>query len=370
MKKRERNYEILRIVAMLMIVCLHYLSKGGALEYPTRSLTPTGYVSWFIEAFCLVAVNVYILLSGYFGIGKKQTDLKDVFLRIIRIWLQVMFYSVGIGVLFLMLGKQKFDIYTLLTYVFPIVTEHYWFATAYLLLTLFSPFLNSGVNSINKRSLQGILLCMLLVFSVAKTVLPMQLPWDKKGYDAFWFVFLYLTGAYLRKYGVKWIKSRTRAVILYVVCSLMIFSSLLIIRALYLKYGILENFITYGYSYNFLLCYLGAIGLFLSFQSNAKTGEPKICSKILQTVSGATFGVYLIHEHINLRYLWQTWFHCADFIHAPVFVFVLHMLATITIVFIGCIGIEILRKAIMDRLLDKCFIQNERKKENDTTEEI
>ncbi len=44
---------------------------------------------------------------------------------------------------------------------------------------------------------------MVLVFSVAKTVLPMQLPWDHKGYDAFWFVFLYLTGAYLKKYKIS-----------------------------------------------------------------------------------------------------------------------------------------------------------------------
>ncbi len=66
MKKRERNYEILRILAMLMIVCLHYLSKGGALAAPTGKLAATGYTAWFIEAFCVVAVNVYVLISGYF----------------------------------------------------------------------------------------------------------------------------------------------------------------------------------------------------------------------------------------------------------------------------------------------------------------
>ncbi len=34
-KKRQLNYELLRILAMLMIVCLHYLSKGGLLGDPS-----------------------------------------------------------------------------------------------------------------------------------------------------------------------------------------------------------------------------------------------------------------------------------------------------------------------------------------------
>ena len=53
MKKKDRqmNYELLRIIAMLMIVCLHYLSKGGALGDPKQELTTNGYLAWLIEAF-------------------------------------------------------------------------------------------------------------------------------------------------------------------------------------------------------------------------------------------------------------------------------------------------------------------------------
>ncbi len=59
-KDRQLNYELLRILAMLMIVCLHYLSKGGFLGVPAREqISVSGYAAWLIEAFCLVAVNVY-----------------------------------------------------------------------------------------------------------------------------------------------------------------------------------------------------------------------------------------------------------------------------------------------------------------------
>lgn len=368
MRKRERNYEILRIVAMFMIVCLHYLSKGGALANPKDSLTTTGYFAWFLEAFCLVAVNVYVLISGYFGIGEKESTekpvkMKSVCTRTLRIWLQVLFYSVVIGVIFLIAGLQKFDIYTIFTYVFPVVTEHYWFATAYLLLTLLMPFLNVGFDNLDKRSIQGILGCMLVLFSIAKTVLPMQLPWDHKGYDAFWFVFLYLTGAYLRRYGVKWITSRFKAVSLYIVCSLITFASFVAIRFLYLRYGLLGDFMNYGYSYNFLFCYLAAIGFFLAFQNSSRTGEPRTCGPVLQTISSATFGVYLIHEHVNLRYLWPTWFRCADFTAASVPVFFLHLLGTVMAVYLICTGVEIVRNRLAGKI-KQLKLHKERKGEN------
>lgn len=352
-KERVRNYEILRILAMLMIVCLHYLSKGGALANPTGELTGTGYTAWFIEAFCLSAVNVYVLISGYFGIGEQETTQKrskikvqDILGRTLRVYLQVWFYSVVIGAICIIIGLQEFDIYTVFMYVFPVSTEHYWFATAYLLLTLFMPFLNAGFDRMEKRAIQGVLFCMLLIFSVAKTILPMQLPWDHKGYDAFWFVFLYLTGAYIRRYGVRWITNRARAVLLYVGSTVLIFVSMLAIRFLYLRTGSLENFISYGYSYNFLLCYTASIGLFLAFGPQ-KDAEQKTCGPLLQAISGATFGVYLIHEHVNLRYLWPTWFQSAKLAMSCVPVFLLHMVVTVMTVYLAGTAIEIIRDKIV-----------------------
>lgn len=347
--KRVKNYEILRILAMLMIVSLHYLSKGGALANPAGELTGSGYAAWLIEAFCLAAVNVYVLISGYFGIGELELSEKlvkikvqDIFKRTLRIYLQVWFYSVVLGVIFLVTGQQEFDIYTAFMYVFPLSTEHYWFATAYLLLTIFMPFLNAGFDKMEKCAVEVVLLCMLVIFSVAKTVLPMQLPWDHKGYDAFWFVFLYLTGAYIRRYGMKWITNRTRALLLYMSSTLLVFASMLLIRFLYQKTGSLVDFVSYGYSYNFLFTYLASIGLFMIFMPKADVSQ-KECSSFLQTISSATFGVYLIHEHVNVRYLWPTWFQSAEYATGSVPVFLLHMVGTVLLVYVVCTMIEIVR---------------------------
>ena len=68
MQKKERmaNLEVLRCVAMMMVVVLHYLGKGGLLPDLTAPLSAQDMAAWLLEAICIVAVNVYMMISGYF----------------------------------------------------------------------------------------------------------------------------------------------------------------------------------------------------------------------------------------------------------------------------------------------------------------
>lgn len=356
-KERQLNYELLRIVAMLMIVCLHYLGKGGLLGDPARAdMTATGYTAWLVEAFCLVAVNVYVLISGYFGVdtavyqanGNRLT-LREVLGRPFKIWKQVFFYSVVIGCGAMLLGVQEFDLYRMFSYCFPVVTEHYWFATAYVVLCLLMPFLNAGFSCLDEKEIRYLLAGLLLVFSVSKTIIPMQLPLDKSGYDTLWFIILYLTGACLRRYDVPLLKERWRAVALYLGSMTAVFASFCLLRIVWLRTGRLDKLINYGYSYNFLLCYTGAVGLFLAFAGSG--GRQGRAGRLLERfrrpverLAGATFGVYLIHEHINLRYEWTKWFHCEELIDSPVPEFLVHMVVSVLCVYLVCTLIELLRQ--------------------------
>lgn len=356
-KERQLNYELLRIVAMLMIVCLHYLSKGGLLGNPARAdMTATGYVAWLVEAFCLVAVNVYVLISGYFGVktADSRADSRAVLKRPFRVWGQVFFYSMGIGLIALIIGAQQFDLYQFFFYCFPIVTEHYWFATSYVVLCLLMPFLNAGVMHLKQKETGYLIAGLLVIFSVSKTVIPMQLPWDKYGYDLIWFIILYLTGAYLRRYEIKWLKKRIRAAMLYLGSAVVIFVSFIAIRVFYLKTGRLEDLINYGYTYNFLFCYTGAIGLFFTFAQDQAGELSERFRKPIVLFSKATFGVYLIHEHINIRKEWPKWFHCEAQPGNTVVGFLAHMILTVFAVYLICTGIELLRIAIFSGIKKRC----------------
>lgn len=181
----------------------------------------------------------------------------------------------------------------------------------------------------------------MLIFCISKTVIPMQLAWDKYGYDAFWFVALYLTGTYIRRYELPLIDSRRRAAALYIGSALIIFASFVVIRQVYFATGSFADFINYGYSYNYLFCYLGAIGLFMAFR---QIRLPECLRKPIELISGASFGVYLIHEHVNIRYLWVEWFDCRAFTQAPPALFLGHMLLTVLAVYMVCTLIELVRK--------------------------
>ncbi len=363
-KKRQLNYELLRILAMLMIVCLHYLSKGGLLGDPARAdMTAAGYAAWLVEAFCLVAVNVYVLISGYFGVdargslsGSTKITLRGVLRRPINIWKQVFFYSMLFGCGALIIGAQEFDLYQFFSYCFPLVTEHYWFATYYVVLCLMMPFLNAGISYLEQRETGCLLMGFVLFFSISKTIIPMQLPWDNYGYDSLWFIVLYLTGAYLRRYEIALIKTRGRAAALYLGSTMAVFASFFLIRMIYLRTGKLEAMIHYGYTYNFLFCYTGAVGLFLLFKEykvNALNGDRvenragqtlERFRKPIELLSGASFGVYLIHEHINIRYAWPKWFHCEEQIGSSAAGFLCHMLLSVVCVYLICTVMELIRQ--------------------------
>ncbi len=359
-KERQLNYELLRIIAMLMIVCLHYLSKGKILGDPARAdMGATGYTAWFIEAFCLVAVNVYVLISGYFSGGKKLQALtaRAILQRPVRVWGQVITYSVLIGGIALLVGWQEFNIYQVFQYCFPLVTEHYWFATSYVVLCLLMPFLDAGIDRLQKQAFQGLLAGLLLIFSIAKTILPMQLPWDKGGYDAYWFVILYLTGAYSKRYGISLFSNRMRGLLVYLASELAIFASFVGLRFIFFRTGSFAAMLHYAYTYNHLLCYIGSIGLFMAFQETSQTQQRlEYYKKPIKYLSSATFGVYLLHEHANIRDKWYLLSDNGAVSTLTVPAFLVRLVLTVFLVYSVCTIIELLRQKVVTII--KGFLKN------------
>lgn len=341
-KQREIKYEILRIVAMMMIIILHYLSKGGFLVPLSEEPSAITCLSWMIEAFCLVAVNVYVLISGYFGYTAEWKIKKAV-----TLWLQVFFYAFAVGVFMLSLGiadRSAFTVYEGIKLLFPIVTEHYWFATSYLLLFLMMPFLKAGIDKVSKKELTFILGILILLQSVMKSVLPVHLPWDKLGYDAWWFVTVFLIGAYIRKYGCSLLEKKAACLIGYVAFSGLTFVTAIGISLIYRSRGSLEEFITYTYSYNHIFCLLASISLFGIVKNHKEKVRKQQTEQVIRILSGATFGVYLLHEHIFIRYQWPVWLGTEQ-LHKT-YLFLPHMAVCVVLVYATGTIIELLRQKL------------------------
>lgn len=301
--KRQANFELLRIVAMLMIITLHYLVKGNIDMPCTENWTAVNFTARLIEAFCIVAVNCYVLLSGYFLV---ESEWKPG--RVISLLCQILFYSLLIPVVMIafgMLSWQDLSLYDWLGFALPIGTEHYWFATAYLFMYLFSPILAAGVKQLEKRTLQIVIGIMLLFMSVGKSVLPVSFVTDHYGYDYGWFLCLFLIAAYLRMYGCRFLCSKRSGGLLYIGMGFCIFAASAAAVLLSDKADAFAYYADMPYTYNHIFCLLGAVGLFGVF-ARMKIREGRAAA-LIRRLSPYTFGIYLLHEHILIRYEWTDW---------------------------------------------------------------
>lgn len=302
-KKRLANLELLRCVAMLMVVVLHYLGKGGLLADLTgERLGSVGTAAWLLEAFCIVAVNVYMFISGYF-LCASSFKLS----RLLQLWLQVWLYSVTFGLIGALTGvvaETTVDTHYFLTLLFPVTMGHYWFMTAYVFLYLLTPLVGLAVQKMTRAQLQVTVLSLLAVFCVIKSVIPMRLEMDGQGYDCLWYLCVFVTAAYVRRFGLPFLEKKGRGLLLYAGCCLLIFAGTMGLRQVYLRTGSLGLMLKMCMEYNHILPFLAALGLFFAFR---RLTVPERIAGVINKIAPHTLGVYLLHENIGLRYSWQKW---------------------------------------------------------------
>lgn len=355
---RQANLELLRCVAMMMVIVLHYLGKGNFLVGLKEGwLYPAESIAWLLESFCIVAVNVYMFISGYFLCTSSFKPS-----RLIQLWLQVWMYSVAVGLLGALTGVMEetaFDTHFLLTLIFPVAMNHYWFMTAYIILYLLLPFLGIAVQKMTRQQLQVAVLLLLFVFSLQKSILPVRLETDGLGYDCLWYVCVFMAAAYVRRFGVPFLEKRGRGIALYGSCCMMIFFGTMILREVYLHTGRLERMILVCMDYNHILPFLAAVGLFSAFRRLKVSGK---FASFVSKIAPHTLGVYLLHENLGLRYTWQNWLGADKLLgmlgrlglRDSVFGLLLHVVLTVICVFAIGILVDMLR-AFLVHGLDRVF---------------
>ena len=348
-KDRQLNMEILRVVSMLMIITLHFLDKGGILKDFAEAHSLPDNLAWLIEAFCMVSVNLYVLISGYF-LCKSTFKLK----KSVMLWIQILLYSWIIFAVFAIVkrGSLSFEngIYDIIPLILPVTGNHYWFATIYMLLYLFFPFINMGIDAMDKNMHKKACILLLVVFSVWNTVLPFTIPvTDHEGMDICWFVVLYVIAAFIRKYPEEIKGSKFKYLAIYIACPVLIFAfgKGLIFADSFL--GKLGGYATNFYPYNSFFTAIGSIALFIFF-AKSEIKAKGFVSKVILFMSAGTFGVYLIHEHRLMRYEWPKWLNTSA--HSGKLTFIPYGILCILIVFAAGIIIDGLRRLIVN-LFDK-----------------
>ena len=323
---RESNFELLRIVCMVMIIFLHTLGHGWALK--SLDVASSNYfIANFIKSMSIVAVNCYVLIAGFFG-ANSEFRIK----KVVRLYLQVMFYSIFIPIVFFSIGLRQIDIKAIFSMVFPITMQVWWFITVYLILYIISPYINKLLKALNQKEYKNLLIILFFVFILWSSLFKLFVPIDLSGgYGLYNFVYLYIIGAYINLYYSKHKFSKKKSLGVFIVTSgvLCIFNV------------VISNITKTNwemYNYNFILVFISSIALFLFFK------EIRISSVNINKVASLTLGVYLIHDHTYVREFIYNLFNYGKWFNNRFFVF--YTIYIVIVIFTLSLIIEYIRQLL------------------------
>lgn len=350
---RESNFELLRVICMIMIVTLHTLGHGGGLDNIQVSST-NFFIAHLLKSLSIVAVNCYVLISGFFGIN-SEFKIK----KLLDLYIQVFFYSIIISALFWITGIESISIGGILQAIFPVTMKTWWFMSVYLVLYMLTPYINKLLKILSFKEFSGLLIILLFTFVIWPS-LPLFRPIDiQDGYSLYNFIVLYTIGAYISKFYKDKRFNKSILLVIYLLSSTM-----LAILNVSLARIISRNCAMY--SYNFLLVFISSIVLFLFFK------EIKIKSKLINKLSSLTLGVYLIHDHGYIRKFIYNALGYDHYFNTSTSMFILYTLIVIGIIYISSSMLEYLRQVLFNYLPKPKykFIYEVKDKINDEIEKI
>ncbi len=339
---RASNFELLRILAMLLILILH--ANFLTFRFPTqeaihtRPLLALGQV--WSEALAIVGVNVFILISGYFSIKARVKG-------IVSLLFQALFYTFGVYCTLVLLGVEPFGKSELIGSLMPLNRKAEWFLPTYLGLMLFAPLLNAFAQRTDERGLRH----YLLLFFIIEFLLGFmndQLE-VKDGYSLFSFAGIYLVGRYLKLYPERFSSWRGRNFFLSYLGLTLAQSLALLVYAYVTKESIIGSPLTYKF-----LRYVSPINIAASILLFLAFSRLSLRSTIINWVSSSTLAVYLIHCNPRLigRY---TGFIKGLNEQYPTATFIVLVIGFILAVFAGSILIDKLRQLLWQRVISPLY---------------
>lgn len=347
MHAQQRNYgiELLRIIAMFMIVILHTLKQGGILASVTPN-SPHFHIAWILEITCFCAVNIYALISGYV-LCNKPFRLS----RLINLWLSTVFYTVAITSVSVAMGWNSISVNGILDAMFPISRQQYWYLSSYFGLLLLTPFLNKSLTMVKKHEVITVLVPGILVVSIYPTLFSSDPLSTHVGYSTIWLCILYLIGGWIKKSDIKfrfkprWLIATFGAMVLVTHLSKII-----------LIY-VTKNWFGIDNECNVLITFISptiiisSIALFLFF-INVKFTALQV--KIIGFFSPMALGVYIIHANPLIWSRFVKDFAVSYVQYGPI-VFIILIAASALAIYLVCSLIDYIRIKIFQLAQVKRF---------------
>ena len=328
---RSSNIELLRIIAMFMVVLGHYYVKGG---FPDDSLMSLSKLAMqFLGSWSKIAVDIFVIISGYFLVSQKFRWRK-----LLKFLSCTYFWSLATLCFVLFVLNHNVEKSLMMKAINPI-TPLNWFARAYLILYIMFPVINKLIQLISKTQLS----VLIAIFTTAFYVIPSIRGLSLGGYLNSFFMFanMYCIGAYLRLYS----NNKLERIIKFMGgISAAIFFAIILVSD-YLggsdPYYTDKNNVMY---HAFVDCsILGLIMAIAIFDMFKNWHLPH--NVLINYIATTTFAVYLIHDNgVISTWLWAECIRAVRFYYT--IYLIPHMLITAMVIFSVCSFLEFMRKKI------------------------
>lgn len=336
MKQRLSNIELLRIISMIMVLALHvnFFTLGAPSLYEIQTNCFGAVSRVFFEFLCIVAVNVFVFISGWFGIKAKKKGL-------LRFLFQILFFYVGIYIVFVLSGKQKLS-WDGVQCCF-LLKKTGWFIKSYLCLYLLTPVLNVFVEKADKKLFARVLVAFFVFELVYGWLFKDAAKFFELGYSTISFVGLYLLARFVRLYGKS-----CSLFVLPKFCDLAIFLAICVSQTLVFVvlryYGL--AFINNLWAYSSPFVIVSALYLLLFFS------KIEFSSKVVNIIASSSFAAYLLHSFFCIIPFYQAKARQIFYSYDGV-VCLFYMVVLILVVYFVAIAIDKIRMVCWKQIEEK-----------------
>lgn len=315
---RKSNIEALRLLCMFMVLNLHsfwgYEHGCGVLQI----------LDFFRESLCICAVDVFLIISGFFGIKWKFKSLWN-------LTFQLFFYAFGVYVVAACIGTIDFNTHDFLMNA-QALYACWGFMTGYLLLWFCSPFLNVFSDNTSSRTL--LITIVLLIF----------VEWAMCRDNHFLnYGLMYLIGRFLNKTNAPEtlsIDSGKCYLITTVIITVIVY---FLYKFTHYNTAVLVQASLFGYNYAAPLVILQSVFLFLTF------ARMKFQNKVINWMSASCLSIFLIHMHPAIKEIY--YYNYTESLYTlPLLLHIVKLSLLIVVVFFGSILIDKIRICISNLL--------------------
>jgi len=340
--QRNSSIELLRIIAMFMILMYHFITQNG---FPINKLPLAMeiFFRFFMASGGKVGVVIFFSISAWFFLDKEQTIKSN----LKRVWImerELLFWSLTLMAFYLMLDRACIDAKLMIKSIAPLSMSLWWYATAYAIFLALLPFLSKGLKALGRKYHLALAITVLIIWGLTSFI-----PGSLGGYPSinssltgvFGFIYLFIIiSAY--KWYMKPFTLKKIGVLLGTGIGLSLLFE--IVSIVLHHFGFASSFVITS-DWKLPMVMIG-FGIFLLF--NKCTFHSQVINRIAQSA----FAVYLITVYdASITLLWKRLFNLGNLYQRPFAI--LQILGILLAIYMVCTLLDFVRQVLFTITIDR-----------------